>query len=370
MLMPWILRRGYVKKTSAIMRSFLGLDVFENENDRAIAQWLLVCAVLIFAMVVLGGVTRLTGSGLSMVNWHPIHGVIPPITQQQWQTEFDHYQQSPEFKKINKGMTVDGFKSIFYFEYSHRILGRFIGLVFLIPFLYFFFTRKIKPGLTPKLIVMFFLGGLQGLLGWYMVKSGLVDNPHVSQYRLTAHLIAAIVIYAFILWTAMTLLNTDSRIAKRDSLNPGFRRSAHYLMLLVVMTILSGGFVAGLKAGLIFNTFPKMGEFWIPPGILTLSPWYQNFFENMVTVQFDHRMLAIGTGTLLLYYWVLSKFHDFESATRRSFNLVGLMIIVQVILGISTLLLHVPVWLAASHQAGALLLFTALLFNMHKLSRL
>ena len=341
-----------------------------SDNDRAIASWLLVCAVLIFSMVILGGVTRLTGSGLSMVNWHPINGVIPPLTELAWQEEFTNYQQSPEFTKINRDMTVADFKQIFLFEYSHRILGRLIGLVFLIPFLYFLFTKKIRPGLTPQLIVMFFLGGLQGLLGWYMVKSGLVDNPHVSQYRLTAHLIAAILIYAYILWTAMTLLNRNPRVPKSESTNPGFRRAVHYLMLMVVVTILSGGFVAGLKAGLIFNTFPLMDGQWIPSGIATLSPFYLNLFENMVTVQFDHRLLAISTGVLLLIYWLFSKFQGLDGSTSWSFNLVALMVIVQITLGISTLLLHVPVWLAASHQAGALLLFTAVLFNMHKLTRL
>lgn len=340
------------------------------ENDRAIARWLTICAILIFAMVILGGVTRLTDSGLSMVNWHPIHGVVPPLNQQEWLEEFNHYQQSPEFQKLNRDMTLDGFKQIFYFEYSHRMLGRFIGLVFLIPFLYFLFRGKIKRGLTPSLIFMFILGGLQGLLGWYMVKSGLVDNPHVSQYRLTAHLISAILIYAFILWTIMNLRSTDPRIARSHSLHPWFRLSAHFFMLLVVITILSGGFVAGLNAGLIFNTFPRMGESWVPPGLLALSPMYLNFFENMVTVQFDHRVLALGTGSLLLIYWLVSKFFQFDRDTKSSFNLVGMMVIVQVFLGISTLLLHVPVWLAASHQAGALLLFTTLLFNMHRLSRL
>jgi len=341
-----------------------------DRNDKFIAHWLIACAVLIFAMVILGGVTRLTGSGLSMVDWHPIHGVIPPITQLEWDEEFANYQQSPEFQKINHAMNVDEFKQIFYFEYAHRMLGRFIGLFFLVPFLYFWISKKIRPGLTPRLLIMFVLGGLQGLLGWYMVKSGLVDNPHVSQYRLTAHLITAILIYGFILWTAMDLLNNDPRITRRDSLSPGFRRVVHYLMLLVVITILSGGFVAGLKAGLIYNTFPTMDGAWIPPGLMALSPAYLNIFENMVTVQFDHRVLAIGTGALLLGYWLISKFHEFDASTTTSFNLVALMVIVQIMLGISTLLLHVPVWLAASHQAGALLLFTALLLNMHKLSRL
>ena len=341
-----------------------------SDNDRVIAHWLITCAVLIFAMVILGGVTRLTGSGLSMVNWHPIHGVIPPITELEWQEEFSHYQQSPEFNTINRSMTLPGFKKIFYFEYSHRILGRVIGLVFLLPFLYFWLSGKIRPGLTPKLIFMFILGGLQGLLGWYMVKSGLVDNPHVSQYRLTAHLSAAILIYAFIVWSAMSLLNPDPWISRRDSLRPGFRKTVHVLMLLLIITIISGGFVAGLKAGLIFNSFPTMYGAWIPEGLFALKPLHLNFFENQVTVQFNHRLLAIFTGCLLLGYWLVSKFHDFDDAIARSFNLVGLMVIVQVTLGISTLLLHVPVWLAASHQAGALLLFTALLLNMHRLSRI
>lgn len=343
--------------------------MFDIDNDRAIARWLLVCATLIFAMVILGGVTRLTGSGLSMVKWHPIHGVVPPLGEQQWMEEFSHYQQSPEFQKINRDMTLDGFKQIFYFEYSHRMLGRLIGLVFLLPFLYFFFTKRIKYGLTPKLLVMFILGGLQGLLGWYMVKSGLVDNPHVSQYRLTAHLVSAIIIYGFIVWTALGLLNTSSRVPKRHSRYPGFRKAVHYLMMLLVITIISGGFVAGLKAGLIFNTFPKMGNAWIPSDLMILSPFYLNFFENMITVQFDHRVLALTTASLCLIYWLISKTCNFDRATETSFNLVGLMVVVQVTLGISTLLLQVPVWLGASHQAGALLLFTALLNNMHKLSR-
>jgi len=343
---------------------------FGSGDDRLIASWLLLCAALIFAMVILGGVTRLTGSGLSMVNWHPIHGAIPPISIDEWEEEFSNYQKSPEFTKKNHQMTIDGFKQIFYFEYSHRMLGRFIGLVFLLPFLYFYFARKIKPGLTPRLIVMFVLGGLQGLLGWYMVKSGLVDNPQVSQYRLTAHLISAILIYGFILWTAFGLLNSEGYVARKYSAIPGFRKAVHYLMLLLVVTILSGGFVAGLKAGKIFNTFPLMDGSWIPPGLFALSPLHLNFFENMVTVQFNHRLLAISTGALLLVYWLFSRRHSFGHSIARSFSLVAFMVVVQLVLGISTLLLHVPVWLGAAHQAGALVLFTALLFNMHKLTRI
>ncbi len=208
-------------------------------NDRLLASWLLLCAMMIFAMVILGGVTRLTGSGLSMVNWHPIHGVVPPLNAQEWAEEFANYQQSPEFQKINRHMDVEGFKQIFYFEYAHRMLGRLIGLVFLLPFLFFYFSGRVRAGLTPRLLVMFVLGGLQGLLGWYMVKSGLVDNPHVSQYRLSAHLITAILIYGFILWTAMGLLLSDNGYSKDVSPVSWMPRAAVGLLGLIVVTILS-----------------------------------------------------------------------------------------------------------------------------------
>ncbi|RLA05050.1 MAG: heme A synthase, partial [Gammaproteobacteria bacterium] len=251
--------------------------------NQAISWWLLTCLALIFAMVILGGVTRLTGSGLSMVNWHPIHGSIPPLNSEQWQQEFGNYQQSPEFQKINRDMNVDEFKSIFWFEYSHRMLGRLIGLVFLLPFLYFWWRKKIPQGLTPRLFIMFGLGGLQGLLGWYMVKSGLVSNPHVSQYRLTAHLLSAILIYGFILWTILDLNQSRRYQALKDSTVKNWRNISLALTSLVLLTVVSGGFVAGLKAGLIFNSFPLMGGQWIPEGIAALSPWYLNLFENMVT---------------------------------------------------------------------------------------
>lgn len=340
-----------------------------NPQDRAIKNWLLVCLFLIFAMVILGGVTRLTDSGLSMVNWRPIHGIIPPLTQQAWQEEFGHYQQSPEAQKINRDMDVDSFKSIFWFEYSHRLLGRVIGLVFLIPFLYFWWRKQIRPGLTPKLLIMFCLGGLQGLLGWYMVKSGLVNNPHVSQYRLTAHLMSAILIFGYILWTILDLTNQKTYQALAASGIRRWRKWSLALTTLLLVTIISGGFVAGLDAGLIYNTFPLMGGEWIPEGISALSPWYQNLFENKVTVQFDHRLLAITTGVLLIgWYWKGRSAFDDASITR-SFKLIGMMVIIQLALGITTLLWQVPVWLGAMHQAGALLLFSALLINQHALSR-
>ena len=339
-----------------------------SDNDRAILRWLQLCLVLVFAMVILGGVTRLTDSGLSMVTWHPT-GMLPPINAEQWRTEFELYQQFPEFQKLNREMSLDGFKSIYWFEYSHRMLGRLIGLVFLLPFLYFLLRKMIKPGLTPRLVAMFLLGGFQGLLGWYMVKSGLVSNPHVSQYRLTAHLLSAILIYGFILWTIFNLAFPAEYRRLAESEVGTWRKASLALLCLVLVTIASGGFVAGLDAGMIFNTFPLMGGQLVPEGIGALTPWYLNPFENMVTVQFDHRWLAIITGVLLLIWYLRGRSRFGEPHTQRGFKLVGMMIILQLALGIATLLMQVPVILGALHQAGALLLFGALLFNIHALSR-
>ena len=337
-------------------------------DDRALLRWLLLCLLLIFGMILLGGATRLTGSGLSMVTWHPA-GVLPPLDTAQWQAEFERYQQFPEFEKINSNMTLDGFKSIYWFEYSHRMLGRLIGVVFLLPFIYFWLRGMIRPGLTPRLVIMFVLGGLQGLLGWYMVKSGLVSNPYVSQYRLTAHLLSALLIYGFILWTIFTLAFPGGYLRLDRSSLPGRRKISLALMALLVITIASGGFVAGLDAGLIFNTFPLMGGALIPEGIDALTPWYLNPFENMVAVQFNHRWLAITTGVLLLAWYLRGRRHSSDPLLQRSFKLVGMLVIVQLLLGIATLLLQVPVLLGVLHQAGALLLFSALLFNLYALSR-
>lgn len=335
------------------------LDFLEIKRNRRIAAWLLVCCLMIYAMVVLGGVTRLTGSGLSMVEWDPIFGAIPPLDRDDWEAVFALYRQSPEYRHINVGMDLEGFKNIYWFEYLHRLLGRTIGTVFLLPFLYFLAKGWIRRPLVPRLATLFVLGGLQGLLGWYMVKSGLIDNPHVSQYRLTAHLGLAIVIYAWMLHVALGLWFSNRQ---PSTAGPWPRRAIHILLALAFITILSGGFVAGLKAGHAYNTFPLMDGHWIPQVMFMQEPWWRNFFENIATVQFDHRVLAtlVFLGVCLL--WMGTRRSGLDTQLRIGLHALLAAAVLQVSLGISTLLLHVPVPLAATHQAGAVLLLSVLVY--------
>ncbi|MGC1954521.1 MAG: COX15/CtaA family protein [Gammaproteobacteria bacterium] len=338
-----------------------------TRNRRQIAIWLLICCALVFSMVVLGGVTRLTGSGLSMVEWEPISGVLPPRDDAGWEAEFARYRESPEYQKVNVGMTLAEFKAIFWLEYAHRLLGRALGLVFILPLLYFWLRGKIERSLVPKLVLVFIIGGLQGLLGWYMVKSGLIDNPHVSQYRLTAHLMVAVAVYGYMLWIALGLLGRSPvPAAASTAVDSGtLKRLALFVTSVILLTVLSGAFVAGLKAGLAYNTFPKMGDAWIPAGLLALDPLYRNFFENMVTVQFQHRLLATLMLLSVLLFWFLARRQAFSPWARVGAHLLLAMTLLQVGLGIVTLLLYVPIPLAAAHQANALLLFTVALFANH-----
>ena len=314
-------------------------------------------------MVILGGVTRLTGSGLSMVQWQPIMGVLPPLNNVQWEKSFLLYQQYPEYTLKNTHMDLTAFKSIFYFEYAHRLLGRLIGILFFIPLVYFSLTKKLSKSLWPKLALMFLLGGLQGLLGWYMVKSGLVDNPHVSQYRLTAHLGLAVLIYGYMLWVALGLLQPRDK-----PLSSGWWRGLSICVpVCVFVTMLSGGFVAGLKAGFVYNTFPLMVGKWIPPGLFLLDPGWRNFFENITMVQFDHRVLAMSLFALVFLYCLLAWRTHRWLRRRVGLYLLFAALLLQVALGISTLLLRVPVGIAASHQGGALILLSASIFVAHQM---
>ncbi len=338
-------------------------------NQRIMAIWLFICCATIFSMVILGGITRLTGSGLSMVEWAPIMGALPPIGETEWLKTFALYKSSPEFKLINFDMDLHGFKSIFWFEYSHRVLGRFIGILFFFPMAFFFIKGWVHSSLKPRLIAMFILGGLQGLMGWYMVKSGLINNPHVSQYRLTAHLSLALIVYGYIFWIGLSLFFQNDENLKKESNMGVLKLHSLYLSLFVFITALSGGFVAGLKAGHAYNTFPLMNGQLIPDGLFSLDPAWTNFFENVTTVQFDHRVIATALFISIITFYVVAMRKNPPARVKRGLHLMLTILFIQVTLGISTLLLHVPVPLASSHQGGALLLFTIVLFVAHQIRR-
>jgi heme a synthase len=340
------------------------LTIDQARYDRQIASWLLFCAAVIFGMILLGGVTRLTDSGLSMVEWKPLMGVIPPMSEQAWQETFDKYRQYPEYQKINKGMSLDAFKSIFMYEYLHRVLGRIIGVIFFFPMLFFALKGRVRAGLMPKLWILFVLGGCQGLLGWYMVKSGLVDRPDVSQYRLTAHLGLAVVIYAYMLWVVFDLL-----YPKRGLAGGRFAGFSLSLVVLVFLMILSGGLVAGTDAGYAYSTWPLMGESFVPAGLYATNPAWLAMFEDITTIQFNHRMFAYLLVGLIGFFAVRVLAGGVEARGKLGVLLVLLALAVQVTLGISTLLLHVPLGLAAAHQGGAVLLLTAVLFTAHGLQQ-
>ena len=337
-----------------------------GENQRPVATWLFVCTFLVFAMVIIGGLTRLTQSGLSMVEWEPIMGTIPPISDSDWNDVFEKYKTSPEYQKVNFGMSLSEFKEIFWLEYIHRVFGRLIGLVFFIPFIYFLIRKKIDAPLTLRLAGIFALGGLQAGMGWYMVKSGLVDDPRVSQFRLTSHLGLAILIFGALLWTALSVMYPS-----RANVSPHQKNVLIFSRILnglIFVMILSGGFVAGIRAGLAYNTFPLMGDGFIPPDIFVLTPWWQNFFSNMATVQFDHRLLAYTLSILIPVFWWKVNRRDVSPRAKLAVNVLLGLFFLQIIIGISTLLLHVPVAFASAHQATAVLVFGTSLWVTHSLN--
>jgi heme a synthase len=333
-----------------------------TRNDRQIAAWLLLCAAVIFGMILLGGVTRLTESGLSMVEWKPLMGVMPPLNEAEWQATFDKYKQYPEYQQINRGMSLEDFKSIFMFEYLHRLLGRLIGVLFFLPMLYFALRGRVRPGLMPKLWGLFLLGGCQGLLGWYMVKSGLVDRPDVSQYRLTAHLGLAVVIYAWMLWLVFDLLMPVG--GARSTRLSGYARG---LALLIFLMILSGGLVAGTNAGFAYPTWPRMGPTFIPEGLYSTSPAWLAMFEDVTTIQFNHRMFAYVLALLAALLALVVLRREPGGRCRLAAALLLGALVLQITLGISTLLSHVAIPVAAAHQGGAVLLLSAALFLAHSL---
>lgn len=336
----------------------------DDRTGRQVAIWLISLCVLLFVMIVVGGVTRLTRSGLSIVEWQPIAGTLPPMSQAQWLDVFEKYKLTPEYKQVNRGMSLQEFKGIFWWEYIHRLLGRLIGLGFLLPYLGFLLRKRLDRRNAWRLGCVFLLGAAQGAMGWYMVMSGLVDNPRVSQFRLTAHLGLAVIIFAAMLWIALDLLRpSEERAATRVRLSaPGMALAA-----LVYLMILTGGLVAGIRAGYAYNTFPLMNGHFVPPEILMLDPWYLNVFYNMATVQFDHRLIAWVLMIVVPIMWLATRRAAVSPTARRAANWLLAATALQLSLGIATLILRVPVVLGAAHQGGAVLVFAASLWLAHAL---
>lgn len=334
-----------------------------GQDDRVIAFWLLFCCAMMFLMVVIGGITRLTESGLSITEWQPITGVLPPLNEGAWHEAFDKYKAIPQYRAIHPSMGLGEFKEIYFWEYLHRLWGRLIGVVFALPFLYFLLRGRVARPLVPRLLVLLLLGGLQGALGWFMVQSGLAGRIEVSQYRLAAHLLAAVLIYGAMLWVALDLL--------WPRLTPGplpVRRAARGVVALVLLTLTAGAFVAGLRAGYIDNTFPLMDGGLVPPDYGQLAPWYRNFFENAAAAQFDHRLLAELTWVAAVALWLWAWRFEMVRSTRLALHLLLGVATLQVGLGIATLVLVVPLPLAVLHQAGAMLLLTVALVLCQRLA--
>jgi len=320
-----------------------------------VRNWLIVVAVMIFSMIVLGALTRLTESGLSMVEWQPITGWLPPLSEEAWRAELQKYAASPQGRMINRGLDVAEFQQIFWLEFLHRLWGRLIGLAFALPLAWFWLRGRLPAELKPRLVIMLVLGGLQGALGWAMVASGLVDRPSVSHYRLAAHLLLAVALYAYTVWLTLEI-GPGPRVRRPN--DPLAARASTVLIgfLLVVMTW--GAFMAGLRAGTSHNTFPTMSGYWIPPGMFDRSPAWINLFENGTTVQFIHRWMAkllfLGVLALAAFRWRA------ETATAAA------MAVLQLSLGIATILSGVTIGIATAHQAGAVLLLTTLLVVRHR----
>jgi cytochrome c oxidase assembly protein subunit 15 len=326
----------------------------------AIADWLLFVAGLVLLMIVVGGITRLTESGLSITRWEPVSGAIPPLTTEAWEAQFEAYKESPQYRKINRGMSLTEFKDIFFWEYVHRLLGRLIGIAFALPLAWLAWKRAIPPGYGWKLLVLLGLGGLQGFIGWWMVASGLVDRPEVSHIRLAVHLLTALLIFGVLVWTAL-----DLRRLAADSQAPSARMPtiAIWTLSALGLQFLFGAYVAGLEAGYAFNSWPKMGDEWFPSGAPMLQPFLVNFVDNPIVVQFVHRWLAFVVAALAVALGVQAWRRGFAVAAAA----VAASVAIQILLGIATIVTGVELWIGVAHQGMAALLLAAILFAAHRL---
>lgn len=337
-----------------------------KKDNKKVIYWLLTGCFLIFVMVVVGGITRLTHSGLSISNYKLISGTLPPMNEAEWQEAFDLYKQYPEYQKLNTHFTLEDFKDIYFWEWLHRFIGRMIGLVFLIPFLYFLITKQLSKPTIKKAIILLGLGAFQGFLGWYMVKSGLVDNPDVSHYRLAAHLITAFITFAYTFWVALDLMFPDKKQIDRK-----FRNLMRWGMFVLLVQIIYGAFVAGLDAGFIHNHWPLMseGKFMHETVYLEQNPLYKNFIEGKSGVQFVHRMLAYVVVFMVFIIWLKAKKRDLTNHQSSGINALLIIVFLQFLLGVLTIIHQVPVWLGVAHQIGAFFLLTAMTFTLHRFSK-
>lgn len=338
-----------------------------EKYKKQLVLWLFFGCFLVFGMVVVGGITRLTGSGLSITEWDVVTGTIPPLTETGWQAEFDKYKQIPQYAQVNAHFTLEDFKFIYFWEYIHRLFGRLIGLVFIAGFVYFIFRRAIPGTLFPSLIFMFILGGIQGFLGWYMVKSGLTHNIRVSHFRLAVHLTFAFITFGYIFSVALGQI--FNRRCSNDRLLAPYRSVASVFLVLLVLQIIYGAFVAGTKAGWVYNTWPSMDGAWMPVSVS--YSWekdgWPSLFNNIASIQFIHRMLAyLLVAFISVFAFTVLRLQHLDASQRRavSFLLAGL--IGQVLLGILTLVMVVPVWMGVAHQAMAFLLFGAVIYLIHR----
>jgi heme a synthase len=331
----------------------------------AVRIWLFAVAAFVFAMVIVGGATRLTGSGLSITEWQPIMGTIPPLSDAAWQDALEKYRQIPEYQLVNKGMSLEGFKAIYWWEWAHRLLGRLIGFVFLLPFVYFLVYRAIPKPYILRVAALFVLGGAQGALGWFMVKSGLSGRVDVSQYRLAAHLALAVAIAGYAFWLGLSIRDEASK-ARDTKAGAGFqwaKVAALLLAGLVYLQLIAGAFVAGLKAGHASNTWPLMNGEIVPPGLDVFTPWYMNLFENPLAAQFAHRMLAYLV-VILAAAFGLTVWR--QHGLRGPAAALGAALLVQTALGIGTILYGVPLGLALAHQANAMAVLGLSLWTLHR----
>lgn len=337
-----------------------------KKDNKTVIYWLLTGCILIFIMVVVGGITRLTHSGLSISNYKLISGTIPPMNETEWNEAFELYKQYPEYQKLNNHFGLEDFKDIYFWEWLHRVIGRFIGLVFIIPFLYFLIRKQLSKPTIKKSIILLTLGGFQGFLGWYMVKSGLVDNPDVSHYRLAAHLTTAFITFAYTFWVALDLM-----FPKQKEINKSFRNLVRFGLGLLLLQIIYGAFVAGLDAGFIHNHWPMMneGKFMHETVYIEQNPLYKNFIEGKSGVQFVHRILAYVVVAAIFIIWNKSKKLSLSNYQQRGVNLLLIMVGVQFLLGVLTIILQVPVWLGVAHQVGAFVLLSIMTFTLHRFSK-